>query len=455
MFRKILIANRGEITCRIADVCRELGIRTVAVYSDADKDARHVRHADEAVALGGLAPKDSYLRADLIVDAARKTGAEAIHPGYGFLSEKAAFARACTEAGIVFIGPTPESIERMGDKAHARQTVQVAGVPVVPGTAGVVSGEAEAAAEAARIGYPVLVKATAGGGGIGMQVARDEAELAKALRTCADRAKAAFGDAGVYIEKYFDNPRHIEVQVLGDGTGKVLHLFERECSVQRRHQKVIEEAPSALYSSGAESPRPADLYGAAVRAAQAVSYRNAGTIEMLVANGQFYFMEMNTRLQVEHPVTEKTTGVNLIHWQLRIAAGEPLTLEQKEIRRSGHAIELRLYAEDPAKMYAPSPGTLKACQLDLPNTRLDTGYEAGGVVTPYYDPMVAKLVVWDDSRPACIDRALVALEKLELNGLKPNGQPMVFNTGLHQRVLRSDDFRAGRIDTRFLERLKP
>ncbi len=454
MFKKILIANRGEIACRIADACRELGVATVAIYSDADKDARHVRHADEAVALGGMAPKDSYLRLDAVIAAAKQTGAEAIHPGYGFLSEKAAFARACAEAGIVFIGPSPDSIERMGDKAEARRTVQAAGVPVVPGTDGVIADEAIAQTEAARVGYPVLVKASAGGGGIGMQVARNDAELTKALRTCADRAKAAFGDAGVYIEKYFDNPRHIEVQVLGDGTGKVLHLFERECSIQRRHQKVIEEAPSALYENGQNAALAEQMYAAAVKAAAAVKYKNAGTIEMLAANGSFYFIEMNTRLQVEHPVTEKTTGVNLIAWQLRIASGEPLTLNQSDIKRKGHAIELRLYAEDPAKMYAPSPGQLTACALDLPNTRLDTGYEAGGTVTPYYDPLVAKLVVWDADRATCTDRALDALDKLQLAGLKPNGQPMAFNTALHQRVLRSDAFRQGHLDTKFLERLK-
>jgi len=454
MFGKILIANRGEIACRIADVCRELGVRTVAVFSDADKDARHVRHCDEAVSLGGLFPKDTYLRADLVLAAARQTGAEAIHPGYGFLSEKAAFARACAEAGIVFIGPSPDSIERMGDKAEARRTVQAAGVPVVPGTQGTVADEEVARAEAHRIGYPVLVKASAGGGGIGMQVARDDAELGKALRTCADRAKSAFGDAGVYVEKYFEHPRHIEVQVLGDGTGKVLHLYERECSIQRRHQKVIEEAPSALFAHGENAALAAELYEAAVRAAAAVKYRNAGTIEMLVAEGRFFFIEMNTRLQVEHPVTEKTTGVNLIHWQLRIASGEPLTLTQADIHRSGHAIELRLYAEDPAKMYAPSPGTLSACSLDLRQTRLDAGYDAGGVVTPYYDPLVGKLVVWDSDRTACTDRALSALDQLQLAGMKPNNQPMAFNTALHRRILQSEAFRAGQLDTKFLERLK-
>jgi len=454
MFRKILIANRGEIACRIADACRAMGIATVAVHSDADKDAPHVRRADEAVSLGGLFPKDSYLRADLVIDAARCTGAEAIHPGYGFLSEKASFARDCAAAGIVFIGPRPESIERMGDKAEARRTVQAAGVPVVPGTDGTVSDSEVAVREAERIGYPVLVKAAAGGGGIGMQVARNADELLKALRTCQDRARAAFGDDGVYIERYFEAPRHIEVQVLGDGRGKVLHLFERECSIQRRHQKVMEEAPSPLFASGANAELAQRMYAAAVKAAQAVNYLNAGTIEMLVEGGEFFFIEMNTRLQVEHPVTEKTTGVDLIGWQLRLAAGEPLTLEQVDIVRAGHAMELRLYAEDPAKMYAPSPGTLVDCALELDGTRFDTGYAAGSVVTPYYDPMVAKLVVWDDDRAACTQRALRALDALRLSGTKPNGQPMAFNTALHARILQSEGFAAGALDTRFLERLK-
>ncbi len=453
MFEKILIANRGEIACRIADRCRELGVKTVAIHSDADKDARHLRHADEAVSLGGLFAKDSYLRWDLVLQAAKRAGAEAIHPGYGFLSEKAPFARACAEAGLVFIGPSPEVIERMGDKAEARRTVQAAGVPVVPGSDGVVQGEAEAKAEAARLGYPVLVKAAAGGGGIGMQVATNEDELVKALRSCQDRAKAAFGDAGVYLERYFERARHIEVQVLGDGQGRVLHLFERECSLQRRHQKVVEEAPSPLFEEGKGDLGPR-MYAAAMKAAAAVKYGNAGTIEMLVADDDFHFIEMNTRLQVEHPVTEQTTGVDLIGWQLKLAAGEPLDLAQEQLRRHGHAIELRLYAEDPAKGYAPSPGTLTQCALDFPNTRLDSGYDAGDQVTPYYDPLVAKLVVWDLDRPRCLDRALEALGRLQLAGTKPNGQPMAFNTALHRRILTSDEFRAGKLDTKFLERLK-
>lgn len=454
MFRKILIANRGEIACRLADQARALGVRTVAVHSEADRDARHVKHADEAISLGGQSPKDSYLRADLVLAAAKATGAEAIHPGYGFLSEKASFAEACAQAGLVFIGPSPDSIRRMGDKAEARRTVMAAGVPVVPGTDGVVGDESIARSEAARIGYPVLVKASAGGGGIGMQVARNEAELEKALRTCADRAKAAFGDEGVYLEKYFENPRHIEVQVLGDGHGKVVHLFERECSIQRRHQKVLEEAGSPLFLGGLNAELASRMYEAAVKAAAAVSYKNAGTIEMLAADGGFYFIEMNTRLQVEHTVTEKTTGIDLIGWQLRLASGEPLSLNQAEIKRTGHAIELRLYAEDPAKGYAPSPGTITACALELENTRLDTGYDAGGTVTPFYDPLVAKLVVWDEDRPQCTARTLAALDRLQLAGVKPNSQPMAFNTELLRRILQHPEFAAGRLDTKFLERLK-
>lgn len=453
MFKKILIANRGEIACRIADVCRLQGIRTVAVYSDADKDARHVRLCDEAVALGGTFAKDSYLRADLVLEAARQTGAEAIHPGYGFLSEKADFARACQEAGIVFIGPSPEAIERMGDKAEARRTVQAQGVPVVPGSDGVVRPE-QAKEVAAKVGYPVLVKAAAGGGGIGMQVVKDESALEKAVQSCSERAQASFGDGGVYIERYFTHPRHIEVQVLGDGRGKVVHLFERECSVQRRNQKVLEESPSPLFQNGANASLAERMYAAAINAARAVNYSGAGTIEMLVQDGEFFFIEMNTRLQVEHPVTEKTTGVDLISWQLRIAAGEPLTLEQSELAHTGHSIELRLYAEDPAKMYAPSPGTLSAFALESPNTRLDTGYEAGATVTPFYDPMVAKLVTWDTTRDACIGTALQALDKLVLEGDKPNGKPMAFNTELLKQVLDSAEFRSGTLDTHILERIK-
>lgn len=453
MFKKILIANRGEIACRIADVCRELGVRTVAVYSDADKDAPHVSRADEAVALGGLAPKDSYLRADAIIEAARSTGAQAIHPGYGFLSEKAEFVRACEDAGLVFIGPSAEAIERMGDKAKARQTMLDAGVPVVPGSNGVVRDEEVAITEAARIGYPILVKAAAGGGGIGMQVAQDEEGLKKALRSCADRARAAFGDDGVYLERWFETPRHIEVQVLGDGKGKVLHLFERECSLQRRHQKVVEEAPSPLFADGKEAALRQAMYEAAVKAAQAVNYKNAGTVEMLVSEGEFFFIEMNTRLQVEHPITEKTTGVDLIAWQLKIAAGEALDLKQADLKQSGHAIELRIYAEDPSKMFAPSPGTLSAMSLEHPGTRLDAGYVAGNTVTPYYDPMVAKLVVWDENREACTARALDALKVLQIGGEKGNGKPMAFNTELHAQVLASEEFQRGSLDTRFIERL--
>jgi len=449
VFRRILIANRGEIACRIARTCRALGVYTVAVFSDADRDAPHVRLCDEAVRLGGPAPADSYLRADLVLAAARDRGAEAIHPGYGFLSERASFAEACALAGIVFVGPSPDAIRRMGDKAAARRTAREAGVPVIPGSDGTLRDDADSRVQAASVGYPVMVKASAGGGGIGMQIARDEAELARALRTCSDRAKAAFGDGAVYLEKLFEAPRHVEVQVFGDGA-RVFHLFERECSLQRRHQKVLEETPSPLVLADASlGPR---LYDSAVRTAEAVSYTGAGTVELLVADGAVHFLEMNTRLQVEHPVTELTTGLDLVAMQLRAASGDPVGVG--DVGRQGHAIELRIYAEDPAKGYAPSPGTLTTFDIDMEGVRLDAGYEAGGAVTPYYDPLIGKLCVYDRTREACVDRALAALDRLHLAGTKPNGQPMAFNTGLHRRILQSADFRAGRVDTGFLARLK-
>ena len=388
MFDTVLIANRGEIACRIADVLRQMGIRTVGVYSDADAEAPHVKRVDEAVHIGPSRATDSYLDAHKILEAARKTGAQAIHPGYGFLSERASFARACAEAGIVFIGPSPEAMEAMGDKARARATARAAGCPVVPGTEGTVEGEAAHAA-AREIGFPILVKASAGGGGIGMTVAEDEAGLDKALKTASGRAQASFGDGSVYLERYFARPRHIEVQVLGDGQDTYLHLFERECSIQRRHQKVIEEAPSPLFEGDATLAEA--MYRDAVAVARAVSYVGAGTVEMLVADGAYHFIEMNTRLQVEHPVTELTTGVDLIAWQVRIAAGEALDLKQADLRRHGHALELRIYAEDPDKKFFPSPGTLTRFEVPTgEGVRVDAGVETGYTVTPFYDPMIAK-----------------------------------------------------------------
>ncbi|RMG11825.1 MAG: acetyl-CoA carboxylase biotin carboxylase subunit [Deltaproteobacteria bacterium] len=444
MFQKIVIANRGEIACRIAQVCREMGISTVAVYSSADATAPHVRACDEAVEIGPPRPAESYLDGAKIVEVARRTGAEAVHPGYGFLSENAAFARACADAGLVFVGPSPEAIEAMGDKARARSTMAAAGVPVVPGSAGVVSPE-QAAAEAERIGYPVLVKAAAGGGGIGMAVAHNAEELGKAVQQCASRARAAFGDDALYLERYFEAPRHVEVQVLCDAHGHHLHLMERECSIQRRHQKVVEEAGSPLFLDGARRGLASAMYEAALRAARAIDYQGAGTLEFLVSGEDFYFIEMNTRLQVEHPCTEVTTGVDLIGWQLRIAAGEPLDLSQEAVRRQGHAIEMRIYAEDPDKRFFPSPGTIERYEVpEGEGIRVDSGVEAGYTVTPFYDPMIAKLIVHGETRAQAIERGLTALEGFVVEGIKTN-------IPLHRKVLASEAFRRGDLSTRFIQ----
>lgn len=446
MFRKILIANRGEIARRIAEAVRPMGVATVAVYSDADEGAPHTRAADEAVRIGGAAPRESYLNAEAILEAAKKTGAEAIHPGYGFLSENPAFARAVHEAGLAFIGPSPEAMERMKDKAQARRLVAAAGVPTVPGTDGTVSGFEEARLAAERIGYPVLVKAAGGGGGIGMMPARDEAELEKAIRACGDRARAAFGREELFLERYLEAPRHIEVQILGDRHGKLIHLFERECSIQRRHQKVVEEAPSPLWWQGKRDLLER-IYDAAVRAARAFGYSNAGTCEFLVQGDEFYFIEMNARLQVEHPVTELTTGVDLIGWQLRIAAGEPLTLEPARLERRGHAIEMRIYAEDPVR-FLPAPGRILRWEPPAgPGIRVDAGYEAGQQVTPFYDPMLAKLIVHGQSREEAIARGREAVRSFVVEGEK-----LKTNLALHERILADTAFAAGDLDTRFLEK---
>ncbi len=444
MFRKLLIANRGEIARRIGVVARGMGVKTVAVYSDADEKLPFVREADEAVRLGPAPAKDSYLNAEAVLAAAKKTGADAVHPGYGFLSESASFARACTNAGLAFVGPPPEAMERMKDKSRARALVAAAGVPVVPGTAGVVSDVATALREAEAIGYPVLCKAAGGGGGIGMAPAKDAAELEKAFRQCTDRAKAAFGREGLYLEKYFPAPRHIEVQVLGDHHGHLIHCLERECSIQRRHQKVVEEAPAPLFAGGAHEALRQKMFTAAVAAAKAFGYANAGTVEFLYSDGAFYFIEMNARLQVEHPVTELTTGVDLIGWQLRIAAGERLDVPQESVRRAGAALEMRVYAEDPVKFF-PSPGTLKVFRPPTgPGVRLDAGYEEGSVVTPNYDPMIAKLIVSGATRVEAISRAEGALESFVIEGIKTN-------LPLHLRIMRDPAFREGRLDTRFLD----
>jgi len=445
MFRRLLIANRGEIARRINRVAQGMGLETVAVYSDADAALPHVREASRAVRLGPAPSRESYLNTGAVLEAARQTGAEAVHPGYGFLSESADFARACTEAGLLFVGPPPEAMARMKDKARARELAGAAGVPLVPGSAGLVGDVAMAAAEAERIGYPILVKAAGGGGGIGMTVAHTAAELEKAFRQSADRAKAAFGREGVYLESYFPAPRHVEVQVLGDAQGHLIHVLERECSIQRRHQKVVEEAGSPLFLGGQHAGLLEAMGRSALAAARAFGYANAGTVEFLVSEGGFYFIEMNARLQVEHPVTEATTGVDLIGWQLRIAAGESLPIRQEEVRRLGHALEFRIYAEDPVRFF-PSPGRLAVFRVpEGDGVRVDAGYAQGDVVTPHYDPMVAKLIVSGRDREEAIVRAERALGDFHVEGIKTN-------LPLHLRIVRDRAFQEGALDTHFLEK---
>jgi acetyl-CoA carboxylase biotin carboxylase subunit len=452
VFEKILIANRGEIACRVARAARALGVKTVAVYSDADAQALHVQACDQAVRLGPAPARESYLDSARVLAAAKETGAQAIHPGYGFLSEQADFAQACADAGIVFVGPPPAAMRAIKDKAQARAVMRGAGVPVVPGSEGHVGDDLSAKAAAASVGYPLLVKAAAGGGGIGMQVARDEAELIKALRSCADRARASFGKDSVYLERYFEQPRHVEVQIMGDGH-LTLAVGARECSIQRRHQKVIEEAPAPAFEL--PSPRPAvlrKLLDSGLRAARAVGYANAGTCEFLLVGDEVYFIELNARLQVEHPVTEATTGLDLVQLQLRIAAGEKLPLGQDDVRPRGHAIECRINAEDPVKFF-PSPGPVKRFDTPVPpdgafhdGVRIDAGYRAGDTVTPYYDSLLAKLVAYGETRAQAIERMRGALSRFVVEGVKTN-------IPLHQRVLASDAFARGELDTRFLERL--
>ncbi len=444
MFKKILVANRGEIARRIITVAKTMGMQTVAVYSDADAELPFVKEADEAVRLGPAPAKDSYLNVAALLEAAKRTKAEAIHPGYGFISENAEFARTVADSGIVFVGPPPEAMLRMKDKSEARRLAAAAGVPIVPGSQDTLPDVASALAEAERIGYPVLCKAAGGGGGIGMAVANTPAELEKVFRACVDRAKAAFSRDTVYLERYFPAPRHLEVQILGDLKGHTLHVLERECSIQRRHQKVVEEAGSPLFLDGKNAEVHAKLFDAGLKAAKAFGYANAGTVEFLYSEGQVYFIEMNARLQVEHPVTELTTGVDLIGWQFRIAAGETLTVQQHEVRRRGHALEFRVYAEDPVKFF-PSPGPLKV--FDPPTgdgVRLDAGYAQGNVVTPNYDPMIAKLIISGSDRLDAIRRAKDALAAFRIEGIK-------HNLPLHQRILNDEEFAAGRIDTKFLD----
>jgi acetyl-CoA carboxylase biotin carboxylase subunit len=443
MFRKVLIANRGEIAIRVMRACRELGISPVAVYSEADRNALHVQMADEAYLIGPPPATESYLVIDRIIDAALASGAEAIHPGYGFLAENAQFARACEQQELVFIGPPSAAIELMGDKTAARRAMQAAGVPIVPGIERFLQDDDEARQVVASMGYPVMIKAALGGGGRGMRLVHDEARLAEALRAARSEARSSFGDAAIYVEKYVSNPRHVEIQVLADAYGRIVHLGERECSIQRRHQKVVEESPSPLMTDDLR-----DLMGeAAVRAAQAANYRNAGTVEFLVDEQRnFYFLEMNTRLQVEHPVTELVTGIDLVHAQLRIAMGEPLAYRQEEIRLRGAAIECRIYAEDPAANFRPSPGRISVLQPPAgPWVRDERGVLAGSEVSPFYDPMISKLVVWGETRREAIARLQRALGEYVIGGIKTT-------IPFHQWLMDDDDFLAGRLDTGFIER---
>ncbi|MBI2234988.1 MAG: acetyl/propionyl/methylcrotonyl-CoA carboxylase subunit alpha [Micavibrio aeruginosavorus] len=442
MFKKILIANRGEIACRVIETARGMGIATVAVYSDADKGARHVRMADEAVRIGPAASRESYLRGDVIIQAAKDTGAEAIHPGYGFLSENEDFAAACARAGIVFIGPTPEAIDAMGLKDKAKEIMQKAGVPVVPGYMGEKQDAATLKKEAAKVGYPVLIKAVAGGGGKGMRLVEDEQNFEEMLASCKREAASSFSNDHVMIEKYITKPRHVEVQVFGDAHGNAVYLHERDCSLQRRHQKVVEEAPAP----GLPDAVRKKLGEAAVKAVKAIKYKNAGTIEFIMDSKthEFYFMEMNTRLQVEHPVTEAITGLDLVEWQLRVAAGEKLPLAQEEIPCDGHAFEVRLYAEDPANNFLPQVGEI-SCFLHPHQARVDTGVEEGDEVSIHYDPMIAKIIVHGEDRAEAAAAMQEALSETVLTGIVTN-QEFLAN------IFAQKDFIKGDVDTGFIAR---
>jgi 3-methylcrotonyl-CoA carboxylase alpha subunit len=442
-FRTLLIANRGEIACRVIRTARAMGLRTVAVYSEADRDAMHVAMADEAVLLGPARARDSYLNIERVIEVARKSGAEAVHPGYGFLSESAEFAQACLEAGLVFVGPTAEMIRAMGSKSGSKMLMEKAGVPLVPGYHGEAQDDATLAKAADGIGFPILVKASAGGGGRGMRIVRSAAELAAAIVSAKREAKAAFGDDLMLIEKFVENPRHIEVQIIGDSHGNLLSLFERECTLQRRHQKVIEEAPSPTLNA---KQREA-VCAAARKAAAAVNYVGAGTIEFVSDGKDVFFIEMNTRLQVEHPVTELITGIDLVEWQLRVAFGEKLPLAQDEIKLNGHAIEARVYAENPHKNFMPSVGKIRTWHTPEQSNglRVDAGYRAGDAVSPHYDAMLAKVIAWAPTRDQAIERLNRGLEESDVRGI-------VTNIPFLSALVTHPDVRANAIDTGFIER---
>jgi 3-methylcrotonyl-CoA carboxylase alpha subunit len=458
MFKKILIANRGEIACRVAATARRLGVRTVAVYSDADAQAKHARACDEALHLGGSEPRDSYLAWQRIIDAALASGAQAVHPGYGFLSENEAFARACAAAGLVFIGPPPQAIAAMGSKSAAKSLMERAGVPLVPGYHGRDNDPALLAAEAARIGYPVLIKASAGGGGKGMRRVDSAADFAAALASCQREARASFGDDHVLVERYVNRPRHIEIQVFADSQGQCIHLFERDCSVQRRHQKVLEESPAP----GLSPARRAEMGAAAVAAARAVGYVGAGTVEFIAEPAEtagdlrFYFMEMNTRLQVEHPVTEALTGLDLVEWQLRVASGAALPLRQDQVPRLGHAIEARICAENPDADFRPATGVLQrlrwpphlAFERSERLPRVDSGVREGDTISPFYDSMIAKLIVWGEDRAQALARLDAALQQTHILG-------PATNVAFLRRVVASRSFASADLDTALIERERP
>lgn len=444
-FKKILIANRGEIALRVIRSCREMGISTVAVYSEADRTALHVRMAKEAYAIGPAPARESYLRIDKLIDAAKKSGADAVHPGYGFLSENAQFAQACADAKIAFIGPKPATMTSVGDKIEAKRAAKAADVPIVPGLIDPIADTTAAASEASKIGYPVVLKAAAGGGGRGIRVVKKAEEFESAFRTASGEAKAAFNDGRLYLEKYLDRPRHIEVQIVADTHGNVVAFCERECSIQRRHQKLIEETPSPVIT---EKQR-AELQAAAARIAKQVGYVNAGTVEFLYAAGKLYFIEVNARLQVEHPITEAVTGIDLVREQIRIAQGERLSLRQEQTAPRGHSIEVRVNAEDPTKGFVPSTGTIG--NLRFPGgawVRIDSALYRGQVVTPYYDSMLAKAIVWAQDREGAIVRMERALREFYVGGVR-TGVPYAL------RILNSPEFRKGEFDTHFLERFQP
>jgi len=442
MLPSLLVANRGEIACRIIRTARRLGLRTIAVYSSADRGALHTRLADEAVEIGPAEARQSYLAVERILQAARDTGAAAIHPGYGFLSENAEFARACHAAGIVFVGPPPDAIVRMGSKSEARQLMAAAGVPVLPGYDGDDQSDGVLEAEAMRLGFPLLVKPTAGGGGKGMRIVRSPSELHEALAGARREALKAFGDAKLLLERFVEQGRHVEIQVFADTHGEAVHLFERDCSLQRRHQKVIEEAPAP----GLDAATREAMGAAAVAAAKAVGYVGAGTVEFLFDGREFHFLEMNTRLQVEHPVTEMITGLDLVEWQLRVADGEPLPLKQAQVTRRGHAVEARLYAEDPERGFLPSTGRIERLRFPthLDHVRIDTGIREGDAVSIHYDPMVAKVIAWGADRLEAIDRLRAALEATDVDGLRTN-------TRFLWEILGHEAVRAGDVSTRLLE----